>query len=108
MDRLKSCINPNDLIAKCYSTKIIGSDEFEEAEDAPSRPKKASVLLRAVAKSIEKDSAVFNKFLIVLGSEPTNRSLVEELDAALMEKKLAQAPPPPVFPQKLAQAPPLP
>ena len=79
MDRLKSCINPNDLIAKCYSNKIIGSDEFEEAEDAPSRPKKATVLLRAVAKSIEKDSAVFNKFLVVLGSEPTNRSLVEEL-----------------------------
>eukprot|EP00731_Ephydatia_muelleri_P001668 Em0001g1668a len=103
--RLKSCINPNDLTAKCYSKNIIGSEEFEVAEDTTSRPMKATVLLRAVAKSIEKDPAVFYTFLAILGSEATNKRLVEELDAAIKEKKLAQAPPPPQF-LKEAQGPP--
>ena len=121
--RLKRCINPNDLITKCYSEGIIGAEDFEEAVDATTRPQKATILLRAVEKSIETDPAVFKKFLSVLGSEATNRRLVEELgthllnvshvvcmlpsvmthllvlvrtiDAAIKEKRLAQAPPPP-------------
>ena len=79
LERLKSCINPSDLATKCYSRKIIGHNEFEEVEDNVSRPKKASILLRAVGQSILADPAVFNKFLEVLGSEVTNRKLVEEL-----------------------------
>ena len=77
--RLKSCINPDDLITKCYSAHIIGSEERENAQDETTRPKRATSLLRAVEKSIEKDPDVFYKFLAVLGSEPTNKKLVEEL-----------------------------
>lgn len=79
LPRLKSCINPSDLTTKCYSRRIIGQDEFEEVEDTGPRPKKAGILLRAVGQSIQKDPAVFKTFLDVLGSEATNRKLVEEL-----------------------------
>ena len=80
---LKSCINPNDLAAKCYSEQIIGKEEFEEIEDERARPKKATILLRAVGDSIEKDPANFYTFLRVLGSEPTNKKLVEDLGTHL-------------------------
>ena len=77
--RLKSFINPIDLIAKCYSECIIEREDFEDVEDAPSRPKKATILLAAVEKSIERDPAFLNKFLDVLRSEVANRTLVYEL-----------------------------
>ena len=80
---LKDCINPSDLAAKCYSEKIIGSEEFEEIEDERSRPRKATILLRVVGRSIKSDPANFYTFLRVLESEPTNKKLVENLGTHL-------------------------
>ena len=94
-DHLKDCINPSDLASKCYSKKIIGSEEFEEIEDEKSRPKKATILLRVVGRSIKSDPANFYTFLRVLGSESTNKKLVEDLDGEVKVRKLAQAPSPP-------------
>ena len=87
MPRLKECINPNDLLTKCYSKDIISKDDLDEAEAERASFKKANVLLQAVEKAIKTDPENFKKFLNVLGSEVTNKKLVEDLGTHMIVSK---------------------
>ena len=77
--RLKDCINPDDITSKCYSAGLFSADERDVINEAGTRARKATELLRAVEVSIRKDSASFKKFTLILESDSTCKQLAREL-----------------------------